>query len=274
MKIFNINISQDSYKVKTMKTLVMKFGGAALEAPKHFANVAEIIAEKQKLYDHVVVVVSAMGGVTDGLTNLADQVAKQPVEREMDMLISVGERISMSLLAMALEDRGIGAISLTGSQSGIITCNRHREAQIIALRPLRINRHLEEGKVVIVAGFQGVSSDKEITTLGRGGSDTSAVALGVALRAEKVEFYKDVEGIYSEDPKKSPRATLLERLSFEEALTFQNPLHPRSILLASKNGLPLHVITFKRDLWEHFPGTWIVGVDSKEGPVYESDRSD
>ena len=126
--------------------------------------------------------------------------------------------------------------------------------------------------MVIVAGFQGMSIDKEITTLGRGGSDTSAVALGVALGAEKVEFYKDVEGIYSEDPKKNPRAVFLEKLSYEEALKFSNPLHPRSILLASKNGLPLHVITFKERVRG---GTWIVGKGGNKGPVYESDaRSD
>jgi len=250
----------------------MKFGGAALHSLQHFANVVEIIAEKRQAYEHIVVTVSAMGGVTDELIGLAGQIAQRPAEREMDMLVSAGERVSMSLLAMALEDRGISAVSLTGSQSGIITCNHHREAQIIAVRPFRVMHHLKEGKVVIVAGFQGVSKSKEITTLGRGGADTSAVALGVALKSQ-VEFYKDIVGVYSEDPKKNPRATLLDKLNFEEALTFPNPLHPRSILLASKNGISLHVLTFKRDLWESYPGTWITGASSAEGePVYEGDQ--
>lgn len=258
-----------------MKTLVMKFGGAALESPEHFGNVATIIIDKRSQYDQIIVVVSAMRGVTDELTKLAHLVSRDPVKREVDMLISVGERVSMSLLAMALEDRGVHAISLTGSQSGIITCNSHREAKIQRVHPVRILEHLKEGKVVIVAGFQGVSTNKEITTLGRGGSDTSAVALGVALQAEKVEFYKDVKGIYTNDPKKDPEAKLLERLTYDEALAFANPLHPRSILLASKNGLPLHVITFNRDLWKHFSGTWIVGTGHHDmGPIYESDRSD
>ncbi|NGX50682.1 MAG: Aspartate kinase [Chlamydiae bacterium] len=253
-----------------MKKIIMKFGGAALESPSHFSNVAEIIAEKKLHYDHLVVVVSAMGGVTDELMGLAHQVAKEPAEREMDMLLSVGERISMSLLAMALSDLGVEAISLTGSQSGIITSSRHREAEILTVRPQRINHHLERGEIVIVAGFQGVSAEREITTLGRGGSDTSAVALAIALAAEKVEFYKDVEGIYSQDPKKNPRAALLEKLTFEEALKFQNPLHSRSILLASKNNLPLHILSFKRDLREHFPGSWIEGSATKKEAVYEA----
>lgn len=253
-----------------MRTLVMKFGGAALETPEHFFNVATIIQEKRIDYPRLVVVVSAMHGVTDQLTELAHQVTKKPSKRELDMLISVGERVSMSLLAMTLEDKGIEAISLTGSQSGIMTCAQHREAQITAVRPQRIEHHLNQGKVVIVAGFQGVSLEKEITTLGRGGSDTSAVALGIALGVEKVEFYKDVKGVFSEDPKGNPQATLYEKLTFEEALKFKNPLHPRSILLASKNGLPLQVISFKKDQGQFFPGTWIVGKNlKKQEPCYE-----
>lgn len=250
-----------------MKTLVMKFGGAALETPEHFGNIADIIREKK---GRIVVVVSAMGNVTNELNLLAHQVAKNPSKREMDMLLSVGERISMSLLAMALEERKIPAISLTGSQSGIITCSHHNEAFIQDVRPIRIQKHLDEGKVVIVAGFQGVSNEKEITTLGRGGSDTSAVALAAALHAEKVEFYKDVEGIYSKDPKKHPDAILVSELSFEEALTFPEfVLHKRAILLASKNGLPLHVKSFKKEKWQRFPGTWIHADATEKGPKYE-----
>lgn len=251
-----------------METFVMKFGGAALETPEHFASIAETISEKK---GRIVVVVSAMGNVTEELTSLAHQVAKKPSKREMDMLLSVGERISMSLLAMALKERKISAISLTGSQSGIITCNRHNEAFIQEVRPIRIERYLNEGKVVIVAGFQGVSHEKEITTLGRGGSDTSAVALAAALHAEKVEFYKDVEGVYSKDPKKHLDATLISELSFAEALTYPEfVLHKRAILLASKNGLPLHVKSFKKELRDRFPGTWIRSDATVKGPNYEN----
>lgn len=250
-----------------MKTLVMKFGGAALETPKHITNIAEIISEKK---GRVVVVVSAMGNVTDELFGLAHEVSKKPARREIDMLLSVGERVSMSLLAMALEERGVSAISLTGSQSGIITSNRHNEAVIKDVRPMRIERHLNEGKVVIVAGFQGVSDEKEITTLGRGGSDTSAVALSIAMNGEEVEFYKDVEGIYSKDPKKHSDATLIPELSFKEALAFPEfVLHKRAILLASKNGLPLHVKSFKKDQWQRFPGTWIRAATPLKRPIYE-----
>ncbi|MDJ0651526.1 MAG: aspartate kinase [Simkaniaceae bacterium] len=250
-----------------MKTLVMKFGGAALEIPEHFGNVADIIGEKK---GRLIVVVSAMGNVTDGLISLAHQVAKEPSKREMDMLLSVGERISMSLLAMALEERKISAISLTGSQSGIITSNHHNEALIQDVRPSRIQKHLDEGKVVIVGGFQGVSAEKEITTLGRGGSDTSAVALAAALGAENVEFYKDVKGIYTNDPKKDPEATLISELSFKEALTFSEfVLHKRAILLAAKNGMPLYVKSFKRECRRRFAGTWIHADAPKKGPTYE-----
>jgi len=253
-----------------MKVLVMKFGGAALDTPEHFTNVAEIIMNRKGMCNHVVVVVSAMRGITDDLTTLAYRVAKQPIKREMDMLISVGERISMALLAMSLKDLGIQAISLTGSQSGIITCNHHSKAHIIDVQPWKVQRYLQEGKVVIVAGFQGISIDKEITTLGRGGSDTSAVALGISLGAEKIEFYKDVKGIYSEDPKKNPKAELLQTLSFENALTFQTPLHPRSIALAFKNHMPLHVMPFKQELWAIYPGTWIIGSTPKKRKIYEN----
>jgi len=188
------------------------------------------------------------------------------------LLLSVGERISMSLLAMALKEHKVSAISLTGSQSGIITCRRHNEALIQDVRPIRIKKHLDEGKVVIVAGFQGVSDEKEITTLGRGGSDTSAVALAAALGAEKVEFYKDVKGVYSKDPKKYPGATLISRLSFEEALKFSEfILHKRAILLASKNGLPLHIKSFKKKYRKEFSGTWIQADVRTDRPIYEDE---
>ncbi len=226
----------------------MKFGGASLSTTDHIINSANIILDRALKYPNLIVVVSAMGGMTDKLFDLAEQVCSYPPKREQDMLISVGERISMSLLAMALFRKKREAMSFTGSQSGIISTEEHSDARIIDVRPHRLRKALSEGKIVIVAGFQGVSLQGEITTLGRGGSDTTAVALGVALSAEKVEFYKDVMGVYTKDPKKNNDAKLLAKLNFNEALKLSQEgaqvLHPRSILLASKNQLPLHVLPF------------------------------
>ncbi len=231
-----------------MKALVMKFGGAAVATAEQFSKIAEIILKRSHIYQQIVVVVSAMGDTTDQLIALAKKVNVDPPRRELDMLISVGERISISLLAMALAAKSREAISFTGSQSGIITSSRHNDAQIIEVRPFRLLPHLSIGKIVIVAGFQGVSREGEITTLGRGGSDTSAVALAIALNAEKVEFYKDVRGICDEDPKKNPDATLFDKLSYPQALEIVKKgakvLHERAILLAEKNLMPLHVLSF------------------------------
>ncbi len=231
------------------KTLILKFGGASVATPAHFSNIANIVLARRQHYPHIGVVVSAMGNTTDQLIALAKEVHPNPPRREYDMLVSVGERISISLLAMALAAHGHEAVSFTGSQSGIITCNRHTDAKIMDVRPYRLIPHLEAGRIVIVAGFQGVSKSGEITTLGRGGSDTSAVALGIALKAEIVEFYKDVEGIYSEDPKMNPEAALQDELSYDEALAITTAgakvLHPRSIQLAKRNGIPLCVRSFK-----------------------------
>lgn len=229
------------------KTIVLKFGGAAVASIENFSKIAKIIFNKSLHFD-VVVVVSAMGDTTDQLLSLARQVHPNPPLREQDMLVTAGERISVALLAMALDLLGKEAMSLTGSQSGIVTSSVHSMARILEVRPQRILKALESGKIVVVAGFQGVSREGEITTLGRGGSDTTAVALGVALGASKVEFYKDVEGIYSEDPKKNSRAILYPQLSFEKAIEITERgaevLHSRSIHLASKNSLPLHVLSF------------------------------
>lgn len=243
------------------KTLVMKFGGAAVASPEQFSRIADIIVERKKTFPHIVVVVSAMANTTDQLIDLAKKVHPEPPRREYDMLVSVGERISISLLAMALSLKQQEAISFTGSQSGIITSEEHSEAKIIEVKPHRIVPHLEQGKVVIVAGFQGVSRKGEITTLGRGGSDTTAVALGVALRSEIVEFYKDVQGIYEEDPKKNPLARFYPYLSHPEALSIcakgAKVLHTRSIELAHKNSLPLHVKPFATWSSPETPGTRI-----------------
>ena len=227
----------------------MKFGGASVATPEHFSRIADLIADRMSEYSRIAIVVSAMGDSTNQLIELARKVNPDPPRREYDMLITVGERISISLLAMALALKEKEAMSFTGSQSGIITCGRHTDARIIDVRPHRILPCLSLGKIVIVAGFQGVSRGGEITTLGRGGSDTTAVALGIALEASVVEFYKDVPGIFDTDPKKYASANHLPALTYSEALNITlngaKILHPRCIQLAQKNGLPLHVRSFK-----------------------------
>lgn len=244
-----------------MKTIVMKFGGASVATPEQFSQIAEIILERSHNFQRIVVVVSAMGDTTDQLIGLAKRVNPEPPRREYDMLVSVGERISISLLAMALALKKRQAVSFTGSQSGIITCGRHSDARIIDVQPKRIISALDSGKVVIAAGFQGVSRAGEITTLGRGGSDTTAVALGVALRAEKVEFFKDVKGIFSEDPKTNSAAALFTNLSYEQALQIvmngAKVLHSRCIQLAHKNNLSLHVRSFNDIDFNRDEGTLI-----------------
>lgn len=261
-----------------MSTLVMKFGGAAVATPESYAHIAEIIIGRLKKFPSVAIVVSAMGDMTDHLIRLAKRVNPQPPRREFDMLVSVGERISISLLAMALAAKGIEAVSFTGSQSGIITTADHAEARILDVRPYRLLPHLHANRVVIVAGFQGVSENRDITTLGRGGG-TTAVALGIALGAEKVEFFKDVEGIYDNDPSKWPDAQLMPQLTYEQALKItvgssHAVLHPRSLRLAAKNGLPLHVLSFIHPPAPEMSadmGTWIRDEMRQriETPLYE-----
>lgn len=252
--------------------LIVKFGGAALATPSDIEKISEIILLKKTIYKNVVVVLSAMGNTTNNLIDLAKEIHPNPPEREYDMLVTSGERISISLLAMALAKRGENAKSFTGSQSGIITTDVHSNAEIVDVRPHRLLSAIQEGSVVIVAGFQGVSLKGEITTLGRGGSDTTAVALAVALNASKVEFYKDVCGIYDKDPKLNPSASLFLELSYEQAIQIISAgakvLHQRSLLLAQKNGIVLHVKSFvdKTSL-----GT-IIGLNEKSmnsEPVYE-----
>lgn len=257
-----------------MAPLVLKFGGASVASPDSFAKIAEIVLERRRLCPQIVVVVSAMGDMTDQLLALAHQVNPSPPRREVDMLVSVGERISVSLLAMALAAKGSEAVSFTGSQSGIITTADHNEAQIVEVRPERLLAPLAEGRIVLVAGFQGVSRTKEITTLGRGGSDTTAVALAAALGAERVEFFKDVGGIYSADPKSCPDAELIPKLTYEEALDLcqrggHPVLHPRSLALAQQNQLPLHILPFSKELKG---GTLILPTSGRRGgakPIFE-----
>lgn len=229
-------------------TLIMKFGGAALKTPNSFKRVSEIIEAKRLHYQNIVVVVSAMGNMTNELIDLANTVHPSPPQRELDMLVTIGERVSGSLLSMALQARGIKAISFTGSQSGIITSSDHCNAKILDIRPARIQESLGQGNVVIVAGFQGVSLQKEITTLGRGGSDTSAVALAIALKAEKVEFFKDVGGLYDSDPKKNLKAVHLPKFLLKNALlnseAVGSVLDKRCLKLAFQNNILLHVKSF------------------------------
>lgn len=258
-----------------MSTLIMKFGGAAVADSHQFARIAEIVIAKKNEFSNLVVVVSAMGKTTDSLIDLAKAVHPNPPQREYDMLISTGERVSMSLLAMALCLKHQKAVSFTGSQSGIITSDQHSEAKIIDVRPYRIQNSLKEGNVVIVGGFQGISELKEITTLGRGGSDTTAVALGIALRADRVEFFKDVPAIFSADPKVCVEAIPYTELTYEEALEIANKgskvLHYRAIDLAKKNGLPLHVRSFIPSYRDQL-GTNIYNRDQARAkhPIYES----
>ena len=201
-----------------MNCVVMKFGGASVARVKNFLNICKIIIERKKKFEKLVVVVSAMGKTTDKLLKLAKSIVLDPSKREQDMLVSVGERISMSILSMALQKYNVKSISFTGSQSGIITCCNHANAKIIDVKPQRIIEAFKYNDVVIVAGFQGVSLTKEITTLGRGGSDTSAVALAIALNSDYVEFYKDVEGMYNNDPKNNKDTIFYEKLSYQKAL--------------------------------------------------------
>lgn len=254
------------------KPLVMKFGGASVATTESFLKIAEIIIQRSLLHKKIVVVISAMGNTTDQLLELARQVHPNPPTREQDMLVSVGERISIALLAMALARLGKEAVSFTGSQSGVITCENHSEARIVDIKPKRLVDALNQGKVAIVAGFQGMSRKGEITTLGRGGSDTSAVALAASLGASKVEFYKDVPGIFDKDPKKDPSAKVLPQLDYSEALQLARGgakvLHARSIELAEKNGIELSVLSFQNPTGA---GTIVGSKKNKEGrsPCYE-----
>jgi aspartate kinase len=229
-------------------TVVMKFGGASLASPEHFDHIADRIIQRAQSAKKLVIVVSAMGKTTDELIKLARSVNPNPPQREYDMLLTVGERISMALLAMALAKKGYSAQSLTGSQSGIMTCSNHTAAHIVEVRPKRILASLQKGNIVIVAGFQGVSLGGEITTLGRGGSDSTAVALGIALDASQVEFYKDVPGVFSKDPKIHPDAKLLPELSYDLAIDLTGKgakvLHQRAVIMAKRHGIPLSIQPF------------------------------
>ena len=244
-------------------TVVMKFGGTSVAGPERLKAVARRIVAARESGSRVVAVLSAMGKTTDELIDLAHQVSPRPQPRELDMLISVGERISASLAAMAIDDLGHEAISLTGSQAGIVTDGMHTKAKIVEVRADRIHAALDEGKIVLVAGFQGVSTGREITTLGRGGSDTTAVALAAALGAESCEIFTDVEGVYTADPRLVPHASKLPRVTYEEMLEMSasgaKVMALRSVEFARNHGVRLHV----RSTFSDAPGTWIQEEDEE-----------
>ena len=223
---------------------VQKFGGSSVATPEHIAKVADQVARRHRAGSDLVVVVSAMGQATDELLAMARALAAEPDRRELDMLLTVGERITMALLALAIRDRGLQAVSLTGSQSGIMTTASHTNARIMEVRPFRIQDELERGRIVIVAGYQGVSYQREITTLGRGGSDTTAVALAAALDAEACEIYSDVDGVWTADPRVVDDARRIDELHIDEmsamARSGARILHVRAVEYARDKGIALY----------------------------------
>jgi aspartate kinase len=238
-------------------TVVLKFGGTSVGDPEKIKEVARRLVAVREAGNRVVGVLSAMGHTTDELLDLAAQVSARPQPRELDMLISVGERISNALCAMAIHDLGHEAISLTGSQAGIVTDTTHGKAKIVDVRARRIHEALDQDRVVLVAGFQGVSTEQDVTTLGRGGSDTTAVALAAALGAEHCEINTDVRGVYTADPRLVPNARKLDVVSFEEMLEMASSgaavLATRSIEVARSHNVRLHV----RSTFDAEAGTWI-----------------
>ena len=241
-----------------MALIVQKYGGTSVGDADRIRNVAERVAQTHRGGNAVVVVVSAMGHSTDELIELAGRVTDRAYPREMDMLLTAGERISMALVAMAIQDHGIPAMSLTGSQAGILTTAVHGSAEIIDIRAHRVREGLDDGKVVIVAGFQGVDPvAKEITTLGRGGSDATAVALAAALEADVCEIYTDVDGVFSADPRLVPDAAKLDEISFEEMLELAGSgagvLMARSVEFGRRYNIPIHV----RSSFHGGVGTWV-----------------
>jgi aspartate kinase len=247
----------------SLGTLVMKFGGTSVADPEKLKDVARRLVEARAAGTRVVAVLSAMGDTTDDLVRLAYEVSPRPKPRELDMLISVGERISCALAAMAIHDLGAEAISLTGSQAGIVTDTVHGRAKIVDVRARRIHEALDQDKIVLVAGFQGVSTDFDITTLGRGGSDTTAVALAAALGAQVCEIYTDVKGVYTADPRLVPNARKLHAVSYEEMLELAasgaKVLQVRSVEVARNHDVKLHV----RSTFSPEDGTWVREEDDR-----------
>lgn len=248
-----------------MGIIVQKFGGTSVADTQKMINVAKNIIREKNNGNKVVVVVSAMGHSTDMLVKLASEISKTPSAREMDMLLSTGEQVSIALLTMAVQSLGEKAISMNASQIGIITEKIHSKARILDIKTDKLLQHLDNGEIVIVAGFQGITSDGEITTLGRGGSDTSAVAIAAALNADRCDIYTDVEGVYTTDPRIVNNAAKVEKISYDEMLELArlgaNVLHPRAVETAKQANVPVRVrSTFKIENL----GTLIIGVENME----------
>jgi len=247
-----------------MALVVQKYGGSSIADGERISSVARRVAKARDEGNEVVVVVSAMGDTTDELIKLAHQVSAQPSNRELDLLLSTGEVVSSTLLAMALETLGYRAVSLSGAQAGIETDSRHSRARILRVDPKRITSELARGNIVIVAGFQGVTSEMDIATLGRGGSDTTAVALAVSLEAKECQIYTDVEGVYTADPRIVPEATKLKKVGYEEMLELASygakVIHPRAVELGGLHNVPILVASSFVDR----PGTIICKEASME----------
>lgn len=248
-----------------MGIIVQKFGGTSVADPEKIKNVAKAVIKEKNNGNDVIVVVSAMGHTTDYLVKMAKDISPTPNSREMDMLLATGEQVSIALLSMAIQAQGHDAISMNAMQVGIITECIHTKARIVDIKTNKLKKHLSEGKIIVVAGFQGVTPDGEITTLGRGGSDTSAVAIAGALHADRCDIYTDVEGVYTTDPRIVKKASKLDEISYEEMLELAhvgaNVLHPRSVETAKQFKVPMRVrSTFKLDDL----GTYITGVEDME----------
>lgn len=243
-----------------MALVVQKYGGTSVGSVERIKAVAQRVYQTVQKGNSLVVVVSAMGKTTDTLVNLAREISTNPCRREMDMLLSTGEQVSIALLSMALQELGQPAVSLTGAQVGIVTEAEHSRARILQIKTERVQRHLDAGEVVVVAGFQGISrsQDLEITTLGRGGSDTSAVALAASLKANRCEIYTDVPGILTTDPRLVPQAQLMDEITADEMLELASlgakVLHPRAVEIARNYGVPLVVLSS----WSDAPGTRVI----------------
>ncbi|MFM9267722.1 aspartate kinase [Tychonema sp. BBK16] len=252
-----------------MALIVQKYGGSSVANVSRILEVAKRVVKTAQLGNSLVVVLSAMGKTTDGLVKLAKEISRNPSKREMDMLLSTGEQVSIALLSMALQELGESAISLTGAQVGIVTEAAHTRARILRIDPTRIESQLNEGKIVVVAGFQGISDaeEMEITTLGRGGSDTTAVALAAALRADRCEIYTDVPGILTTDPRLIPDAQLMDEITCDEMLELASlgakVLHPRAVEIAKNYGVPLVVLSS----WSDAPGTRVVSPPPQPRPL-------
>ena len=255
-----------------MSLVVQKYGGTSVGTPERVKRVAERVAREKRAGNDVVVIVSAMGDTTDDLIALAAQVsdsARRKHPREFDMLLTAGERVAMALVAMAIRDCGVDAVSLTGSQAAIITDEVHTGARIAEVRATRVREEVDHGRVVIVAGFQGVSRTREVTTLGRGGSDTTAVALAAALGASRCDVYTDVDGIYTADPRRIANARLITEIDYQDVIELATAgaqvMHPRAVEIGARFGVPIRVLNSFRDDEDGYRGTLI----TRRQPVME-----